>query len=130
MQKKRLTKAEEEIMQLIWKLERCTVSDIRQMIATEQGGNKPPHSSISTIVRILEEKGFIDHKAYGRTYEYFPLVSKEEYSSRTLRKLVTDYFDGSMQNLVSFLVVKEKLDPKELNDLLQDLDPPKEDDHA
>ncbi len=130
MQKKRLTKAEEEIMQIIWKLERCTVSDIREVIAAGQEGKKPPHSSISTIVRILEEKGFIDHKAYGRTYEYFPNVSKEEYSSRTLKKLVADYFDGSMQNLVSFLVKKENLDVEELNDLLNDLDHSNDDDHA
>lgn len=127
---KKLTKAEEEIMQILWKLERCTVSNIREVIAEEQGGEKPPHSSVSTIVRILEEKGFIDHKAYGRTYEYFPLVSKEEYSSRTVKKLVADYFDGSMQNLVSFLVKKENLDVNELNDLLHKLEDPKTDDHA
>lgn len=122
---KKLTKAEEEIMQILWKLERCTVSNIRDIIASEQGGNKPPHSSISTIVRILEEKGFIDHKAFGRTYEYFPIVTKEEYSSRTLKKLVADYFDGSMQNLVSFLVKEEDLDINQLNDLINKLD-----DHA
>lgn len=127
---KKLTKAEEEIMQILWKLERCTVSNIRDVIAEEQGGDKPPHSSVSTIVRILEEKGFIDHKAYGRTYEYFPLVTKEEYSSRTLKKFVADYFDGSMQNLVSFLVEKENLDVGELNELLHKLEDPKNDDHA
>ena len=131
MKKKRLTKAEEEIMQIIWRLERCTVSNIREVIAQEEASTKkPPHSTISTIVRILEEKGFIDHKAYGRTYEYFPIVSKEEYSSRTLKKFVADYFDGSMQDLVSFLVRKEDLNVDQLNDLLNQLDPPKEDPNA
>ena len=130
MKKKRLTKAEEEIMQIIWKLGPCTVSDIREVIAKEEAIKKPPHSTVSTIVRILEEKGFIDHKAYGRTYEYFPIVSKEEYSSRTLKKFVADYFDGSMQDLVSFLVKKEDLNVDQLNALLDQLDQPKEDPHA
>ena len=119
---KKLTKAEEEIMHILWDLERSTVSTIREVIAEKTGAKKPPHSSVSTIVRILEEKGFIDHKAYGRTYEYFPIVKKEEYSRRTLKKFVADYFDGSMQDLVSFLVKKEDLDLDQLNDLLDQLD--------
>ena len=117
---KRLTKAEEEIMQIIWQLDRCTVSDIRDVIEKETGGKKPPHSTISTIVRILEEKGFVDHKAYGRTYEYFSTVSKADYSRRTLKKFVSDYFEGSMNQLVSFLVKEEKIDMEELNKLLHD----------
>ncbi len=122
---KRLTKVEEEIMQIIWKLERCTVSDVREIIAADHQGKKPPHSTVSTIVRSLEDKDFIDHKAYGRTYEYFPIVEKEDYSSRTLKKFVADYFDGSMQDLVSFLVKKEDLDIDQLNELLDKLDEPK-----
>ncbi len=119
---KRLTKAEEDIMQIIWQLNRCTVSDVRDFIAKENGEKKPPHSTISTIVRILEEKGFLDHKAYGRTYEYFPVVSKADYSRRTLKKFVSDYFEGSMNELVSFLVKEEKIDMEELSKLLQDSD--------
>ena len=126
---KRLTKAEEEIMQIIWQLERCTVSDIRDFIQKESGGEKPPHSTISTIVRILEEKGFVAHKAYGRTYEYFPEVSKADYSSKTLKKFVTDYFEGSMNNLVSFLVKEENLDLDDLNDLLRDFENKNAKDH-
>jgi predicted transcriptional regulator len=119
---KRLTKAEEEIMQMIWQLERCTVSDLRSDIQKETGGEKPPHSTISTIVRILEEKGFVDHKAYGRTYEYFPLVSKEDYSRKSLKKLVSDYFEGSMNNLVSFLVKEENIDKEEITRLLDNFE--------
>ncbi len=119
---KRLTKAEEDIMHLIWQLDRCTVSDLRTEIQKETGGAKPPHSTISTIVRILEEKGFVDHKAYGRTYEYFPTVSKEDYSRKTLKKFVTDYFEGSMNNLVSFLVKEENIDKDELSRLLDAFD--------
>ena len=116
---KRLTKAEEEIMQIIWRLERCTVSNILDDI----GGNpKPKHSSISSIVRILEGKDFVNHKAYGRTYEYFPIVSKDDYSKFTLKKIVNNYFEGSMNNLVSFLVKENDLDVKELSDLLDNLD--------
>lgn len=115
---KKLTKAEEEIMQIIWRLDRCTVSDI----LADLGEPKPPHSSISSVVRILEKKEFLDHKAYGRTYEYFPIISKERYSKFTLKKMVGDYFEGSMNNLVSFLVKEKDLDIDELNELLKKMD--------
>ena len=116
-------------MQIIWRLERCTVSDMRNDIQQESGGKKPPHSTISTIVRIMEEKGFLGHKAYGRTYEYFPLVSKEDYSKSSLKKLVSDYFEGSMNQLVSFLVKEENLDKDELSEMLNQLENKKEDKH-
>jgi len=116
-----LTRAEEEIMQIIWKLERCTVSDIRDVMEEAEGA-RPPHSTVSTMVRILEEKRFLGHKAYGRTYEYFPLIFKTDYTKRSLNKLVSDYFDGSVNRLVSFLVEEEKLNAEELGRLLEKLD--------
>lgn len=116
---KKLTKAEEDIMQIIWRLGRCTVRDIREDIG---GKELPPHSTISTFVRILEEKGFVDHKAYGRTYEYFPIIKKEAYSKRSLHKLVDEYFEGSMNSLVSFLVKENDLSVEELNELLNKLE--------
>lgn len=119
---KRLTKAEEEIMQIIWQLGRCTVRDIRDHIKEELGQPEPPHSTVSTIVRILEDKGFLDHKAYGRTHEYFPLISKEAYSRQSLRKLVGDYFGGSMNRLVSFLVKEEDLSLHELSELIEKME--------
>ncbi|MFK7934301.1 MAG: BlaI/MecI/CopY family transcriptional regulator [Saprospiraceae bacterium] len=116
-----LTTAEEDIMRIIWKLERCTVRDIRDHI--HSGGEPlPPHSTISTFVRILETKGFVDHKAYGRTHEYFPTIKKEDYSKRSLGQLVKDYFNGSVNQLVSFLVKEEKIDKEELADLLKKLE--------
>ncbi|HMQ59561.1 MAG TPA: BlaI/MecI/CopY family transcriptional regulator [Flavilitoribacter sp.] len=118
----KLTRAEEDIMQIIWQLGPCTVSQIRDFMEQSLGQPKPPHSSISTIVRILEEKGVLDHKAYGRTYEYFPKISKEDYSRDSLQKLVTDYFDGSMKRLVSFLVEEKDLSLRELNDLIDKLE--------
>lgn len=116
-----LTKAEEDIMHIIWELQRCTVRDLRDHIHAG-GAPLPPHSTISTFVRILENKGFVDHKAYGRTYEYFPIIKKEDYSKRSLGQLVKDYFGGSVNQLVSFLVKEEKIDKKTLTDLLKKLD--------
>lgn len=120
---KRLTKVEEEIMQIIWTLGPCTVSDIRNYMEEKMGLPKPPHSTISTIVRILDDKkGFLRHKAYGRTYEYTALISKEDYSKQSLKKLVKDYFEGSMDRLVSFMVKEENISIEELSKLLDDLE--------
>jgi predicted transcriptional regulator len=118
----KLTKAEEEVMQIIWQIEPCTVSQILDHIEKELGQDRPPHSSISSIVRIVEEKGFLDHKAYGRTYEYFPIVTKEDYSKKTLKKVIQDYFNGSVQNMVSFLVQENDLSVNDLNEMLDKLD--------
>jgi len=114
---KSLTKAEEEIMQYIWLLGRCTVSNIIEQFPSP----KPPHSSISSVVRILEKKGFVDHKAYGRTYEYFPLIQKDDYSRRSLLSLLKDYFDGSTPQLVSYLVEEDATTIEELQDLIKKL---------
>ena len=114
---KSLTRAEEEIMQYIWQLGRCTVSNIIDDLKEP----KPPHSSISSIVRILERKGFVDHKSYGRTYEYFPLITKEDYSKGSVLSLIREYFDGSTQQLVSFLVAKEETSIEELQELIKEL---------
>ena len=118
----KLTKAEEEIMQIIWELGPCTVSNIRDYMEREMGVKKPPHSSVSTIVRILEQKGYLSHKAYGRTYEYHPEVSKKTYSKRSLKSLVNNYFGGSVNSLVSFLVEENDLKVSELSNLLDQLD--------
>lgn len=127
MNLQKLTKAEEEIMQIIWELGPSTVSDVRSYIAEKLGQKKPPHSTISTIIRILEKKEFLDHKAYGRTYEYRPIITKEDYSKFSVNTLVEDYFGGSMNKLVSFLVEKNDLSISELNDLLDRLDDTNED---
>lgn len=120
----KLTRVEEEIMQHIWRLERCTVRDVIDALAQEP---KPPHSTISSVMRILEKKGFLDHKAYGRTYEYFPIIDKESYSKASLKDLVKDYFGGSAKRLVSFLVQKDDLSLDELSDMVQRLDQADED---
>ena len=119
---RKLTKTAEEIMQIIWALGPCTVSDIRQYIHEKLGLKEPPHSTVSTIVRALESKGFLSHKAYGRTYEYHPLVSKETYSKSSLKSLIRNYFGGSVDQMVSFLVKKEELSLEELSELIKKLE--------
>ncbi|MBL7782283.1 MAG: BlaI/MecI/CopY family transcriptional regulator [Saprospiraceae bacterium] len=109
----KLTKAEEEVMQLLWEIGRGTVSDLLEKFPEP----RPPHSTISSVVRILEKKGFVDHKAYGKTHDYFPVVSKEAYGSRSLGDVLRDYFDGSVSRLVSHLTEEEKLSPEELDAL-------------
>lgn len=113
-----LTKAEEEVMQIIWQLDRCLVRDIIDHL----GDPDMPHSTVSSVVRILEKKGFVDHKAYGKTHEYFPIVTKEEYAQHGVKSLMEKYFGGSPKKLVSFLVQNENLNLKELNELLKTLD--------
>jgi BlaI family transcriptional regulator, penicillinase repressor len=109
----KLTKAEEELMQLYWEKGESTVTDL----ITEMPEPKPAHSTVSTITRILESKGFLDHKAYGRTYVYYPIVKKEDYSRFSLLALVSNYFKGSMNEMVSFLVKEDELSLKDLEDI-------------
>mgnify|MGYP003870538515 CR=1 FL=1 len=115
---KRLTKAEEEIMQMFWDHGPSTVSGLIERMDTP----KPPHSSISSIVRILEKKEFVNHKAYGRTYEYFPTIAKDSYSKFSLKRLVSNYFEGSMSELVSFLVKEDDISINDLKDLTDKLE--------
>lgn len=112
-----LTKAEEEIMQLLWQLEPCLVRDIIDHL----GDPDMPHSTVSSVVRILEKKGFVTHKAYGKTHEYRSLVSKEEYAQQNVKSLLEKYFGDSPRQLVSFLVQEHNMDLKELNELMQSL---------
>lgn len=113
-----LTKAEEEVMQIIWQLDRCLVRDVIEHL----GDPDIPHSTVSSVVRILEKKGFVNHKAYGKTHEYFPMITKEEYAQHGVQSLMEKYFGGSPKKLVSFLVEKEDMKLKELNELLKSLD--------
>jgi BlaI family transcriptional regulator, penicillinase repressor len=93
-----LTKAEEQIMQVLWKIERGFVKDVVDRL----NNPKPAYNTVSTIVRILEKKGFVDHKAYGKTHEYFPIVSKKEYTKKFFGNFLKKYFGSSFHQLVSF----------------------------
>ncbi len=110
-----LTKAEEEVMQAIWKIEKGLVRDIMNELGTPD----VPHSTISSVVRILEKKGFVDHKAYGKTFEYFPIVTKEEYADNGVQSLMEKYFGGSPRQLVSFLVKNKDINLKELGEIMK-----------
>jgi len=114
---KALTKAEDQVMQILWDLKSGFVKDIIEQMPEP----KPAYNTISTIVRILETKGFVDHKAYGKTHEYFPLISKEKYTKFYLNNMLKGYFDGSFQNLVSFFAKENKLDSKAIEKLLEEI---------
>jgi predicted transcriptional regulator len=104
-------------MQILWKLESAFVKDIVEQMPEP----KPAYNTISTIVRILETKGFVDHKAYGKTHEYFPVISKDKYTKFYLNNLLKGYFNGSFQNLVSFFAKENKMEVKDIEKLLQEI---------
>ena len=114
---KELTKAEDQVMQILWKLQKGFVKDIIE----EMPNPKPAYNTVSTIVRILETKGFVDHKAYGKTHEYFPLITREKYTKFYLNNLIKGYFNGSFHNLVSFFAKENKMDINDLEKLLDEL---------
>ena len=105
-------------MQHIWALKSCSVQDIIEALEQDP---KPPHSTISSVVRILERKGYVDHRSEGRTFVYLPIIQKEEYRRGSLDKLIGNYFGGSASNLLSFLVKKEKLSEEDILDLQKKL---------
>lgn len=108
-----LTRAEEQVMQVLWKIEKGMVHDILQRFPEP----KPAYNTVSTIVRILEQKGFVDHKAYGRTHEYFPLVSKNDYTSNYLGNFLQNYFENSFKSLASFFAKEENPSLIELEEI-------------
>ncbi len=114
---KELTKAEEQIMQLLWKQEKAFVKDI----IDEMPDPKPAYNTVSTIIRILEKKGFIDHNAYGKTYEYFPVISRKEYTRSFLRNFMRNYFGGSFQELVSFFAKDDNMSLADLDEMMEDV---------
>ena len=112
----KLTNKEEEIMHALWKAERAFVKDLMPFFT-----NPPLHyNTVSTIIRNLEEKGYIGHRTYGNTYEYYPLVSKESYQNQfVISKLVDNYFDNSYKNLVSYFAQNDKVSADELREILR-----------
>ncbi|MBA4260070.1 BlaI/MecI/CopY family transcriptional regulator [Sediminibacterium sp.] len=114
---KPLTKAEEQIMQSIWKLETAFLKDV----IDAQPEPKPHSNTIATIVKILVDKGFVGVNQIGRVHQYYPIVTKEEYSSSTIRNLVDGYFEGSFADAVSFMVKQKDISVKELELLLQEM---------
>ena len=108
-----LTKTEENVMQILWNIKKGLVHDVIAKMPSPQ----PPYNTISSIIRILEKKGFVKHKAYGRTHEYSPKISKLVYKKHTFKKLLANYFDGSYENVVSFMVNDKKISDKEIQEM-------------
>ena len=114
---KTLTKAEEQVMQVLWKVEKGFLKEILEEIPEP----KPHSNTIATILKILVEKDFVNYDVYGRQHQYFPLVKKDDYSQGTFKELIGDYFEGSYKEAVSFLVEKDKLTVNDLEILLKEL---------
>ncbi len=115
---KQLTKAEEQIMQVLWELDKAFVKDIIEELPEP----KPAYNTVSTIVRILEKKEFVGHNSYGKTHEYFPLITKDEYSQKYLNNFVQGYFGNSFKQLVSFFTKQENLSLNEIEDIMKVLE--------
>ncbi|WP_405381125.1 BlaI/MecI/CopY family transcriptional regulator [Maribacter sp. LLG6340-A2] len=110
----KLTNKEEEIMKILWRLKKGFVKEIMEEITH----NKPHYNTLSTIVRNLEEKGFVGFTAYGKTHEYFPIITKESYYKTHVNEDMVGYFDNSYKNLVSFFAMEEKISVDELKEII------------
>lgn len=115
---KELTRAEEEIMQVLWQLQSAFVKEIIEELP---GPPKPAYNTVSTIVRILQQKGFVGHETQGKSHKYHPLVSKEVYTKTFMKGFVKKYFSGSYQQMVSFFTKEDNLSLSELEQLLEEL---------
>jgi BlaI family transcriptional regulator, penicillinase repressor len=109
-----LTKREERIMMIFWKLKKAFVKDV---LAELPDNPKPPYNTISSLARILEGKGYLKFKAYGKTYEYFPAIKQIEYRKMKLKKILSGHFGNSPASLLSFIIKEEKLSKEEINKL-------------
>nr|WP_321451223.1 BlaI/MecI/CopY family transcriptional regulator [uncultured Carboxylicivirga sp.] len=115
MTAKRLTKREEDVMKILWEAGKGFVKDL----LPKHPEPKPHYNTFSTIIRGLEEKGFVSHNAYGNSHEYFPAISKEDYRKLYIKNMVSDYFESSYKNVVSFFVKEEKLNVEDLKELIE-----------
>jgi len=110
-----LTKAEEQIMQILWDQGEGFVKDLLQYFPDP----KPAYNTVSTIIRILEKKGFVGHRSFGKSHQYYPLLSREEYRSDRFSNLMTDYFSGSMKQVLSHFSNSGKMNMKEADEIIR-----------
>jgi len=111
----KLTNKEEEIMQVLWQLEKAFVKDVVAALPEP----KPHYNTISTVIRKMEEKGFVNHNAFGNTHQYFPVISMENYRKTYMQKTINNYFENSYKNVVSFFAQEEKISVKELKEIIK-----------
>ena len=109
-----LTKAEEQVMQILWDSEEAIVRDMVEQFPDP----RPAYNTVSTVLRVLEKKGFVDHKAYGTTYVYFPLISKKDYSKFQFTNLIKNYFNGSFPKMAAFFARENNLSIQELEEMM------------
>lgn len=110
---KQLTKAEEQVMQVLWQLKKAYVRDIIDQLPAP----KPAYNTVSTIVRILERKGFVAYTAFGKSHEYFPLIEKKSYRNRYFKEVLKNYFGDSYRSLASFFTKEQNLSIEELEEI-------------
>ncbi|TFH47685.1 MAG: BlaI/MecI/CopY family transcriptional regulator [Bacteroidia bacterium] len=115
MEIRELTKAEEEVMQILWRLKKGFVKEILEKFEEP----RPAYTTVSTIIRILQEKGFVDYKAYGRTHQYFPVITKDDYKKAQMSSFVKDYFSNSYQNMVSFFAREKNISVREMEGIME-----------
>jgi BlaI family penicillinase repressor len=118
----KLTNKEEEIMHILWKLKKAFVKEVMAEITEDQ----PHYNTLSTIVRNLEEKGYVAHNAFGKTHEYYPIIAIEDYRKGFMNTAIDNYFNSSYKNMVSFFAKEEKISAKELREILAMIENPKE----
>ena len=110
----KLTNKEEEIMHVLWMLNKAFVKDVLAEIKTD----KPHYNTLSTIIRNLEEKGYVSYNAYGKTHQYYPIISKEDYKTKFMNTAIDNYFNSSYKNVVSFFAKEEKISVEELKEII------------
>lgn len=110
----KLTNKEEEIMHILWKLDKAFVKDVLAEIKVD----KPHYNTLSTIIRHLEEKEYVSYNAFGKTHQYFPIVAKEAYKERFMNTAIENYFNNSYKNVVSFFAKEEKISVDELKEII------------
>lgn len=111
----KLTNKEEEIMHILWKLERAFVKEV----LSEIPGENLHYNTVSTIIRNMEDKGYVAHEAFGKTHQYYPVVSKEAYKKQFMNTATKKFFDNSYKSMVSFFAKEEKISAKELREILK-----------
>jgi len=110
---KELTRAEEQIMQILWKIEKGFINDLLPNFPDP----KPAYNTVSTIIRILEKKGFVGYHAYGKSHQYFPLITKKDYTRSFLKRFLTGYFENSYKEMVSFFAKEDNISIEELEEI-------------
>lgn len=113
----KLTKLEEQIMLILWKLNKAFVKEIIE----EMPEPKLHYNTVSTMIKLLQEKGFVNYTAFGKTYQYFPIIQKEDYFKRNMKPMLQNYFNGSAKQLVSFFVKEKKISVEELETLIKEI---------